>query len=269
MGSNIYFASDFHLGVDALLTSSEREKKIVRWLDFIAPDAKELLLVGDVFDYWFEYNKVIPKGYSRFFGKIAELVDAGISISYFTGNHDMWMFRYMTEEFGIPIYRSPIKREWNGKEFLIGHGDGLGPGDNGYKMIKKIFENKFCQWAYGKIHPDPGIALMKYFSTKSRAYTGDESNFSPPDEWLVMYSESIVKQSDLDYLIFGHRHLPIDYLLSNNYSRYINLGDWLYFCSYAVFNGKDLEIRFFESEYETIFGNTQTKNKEINQNEMI
>ncbi|NNF35008.1 MAG: UDP-2,3-diacylglucosamine diphosphatase, partial [Saprospiraceae bacterium] len=163
-----YFASDFHLGLDVSISSLEREKKIVRWMDGIKNDAKAIYLVGDVFDYWFEYGTVIPKGYTRLLGKLAELRDIGIPIYFFIGNHDMWMFRYLDEEMGIPIYRQPIQREIDGKKFFIGHGDGLGPGDHGYKFIKSIFSNRFCQWLFARIHPNLGIRIMKYVSGRSR-----------------------------------------------------------------------------------------------------
>lgn len=255
MSKKIYFASDFHLGVDALLTSVEREKKIVRWLDEISDDIEALYLVGDVFDHWYEYKNVVPKGYSRLFGKLAELRDNNVPVFFFTGNHDMWMFRYFEEEFGIPIFRRPVQCTLKGKEFYIGHGDGLGPGDNGYKMIKSIFSNKVCQWAFGKIHPDTGLALMKYFSAKSRQYTGDEDPFGPAEkEWLVHFSEQHSSFFNLDYYIFGHRHLPIDYLLSNQKSRYINLGEWLFTCSYGAWDGVEFKLLFYESELNKIYG---------------
>ena len=255
MNGKTYFASDFHLGVDALESSLSREKKIVRWLDDVQSDMKELYLVGDVFDHWFEYKKTVPKGFVRLFGKLAELRDAQIPVYFFTGNHDMWMFRYFEDEFGIPIYRKPIIKEIGGKRFMIGHGDGLGPGDFGYKFIKRIFNNRLCQSTFSWLHPDVGLSLMKYFSVKSRQYTGDEDAFSDPSkEWLVQYSEEQIKELNIDYFIFGHRHLPIDYLLSNNKSRYINLGEWMFASSYAVFDGSELEVKFYDSKYDQIYG---------------
>ena len=157
-GKKIYFASDFHLGVPNDATSKEREKRIVQWLDQIKHDAEEIFLVGDVFDFWFEYKKAIPKGFVRFQGKIAELTDAGIPVHWFTGNHDMWIFDYIPSELGVQLHRAPVHREWSGKKFYIGHGDGLGPGDKGYKMIKKIFANKVCQWMFARFHPNFGIS---------------------------------------------------------------------------------------------------------------
>lgn len=255
MDKKIYFASDFHLGVDALEKSIDREKKIIRWLDSIQEDMAELYLVGDVFDHWFEYKKVVPKGYLRLFGKLAELRDKGIPIYFFTGNHDMWMFSYLEDELGIPIYREPIIRELMGKKFFIGHGDGLGPGDYGYKAMKKIFNNKICQWMFRWIHPDIGQNIMKFFSMKSRQYTGDEAPFTEASrEWLVQFVEEYSQQSDVDFYIFGHRHIPIDYRLMNEKSRYINLGEWMYASSYAVWDGVDLKLQFFESDFTQIFG---------------
>ncbi|MBK9737558.1 MAG: UDP-2,3-diacylglucosamine diphosphatase [Saprospiraceae bacterium] len=255
MSKKVYFVSDFHLGVDALQTSLEREKKIIRWMDDMQDDMSELYLVGDVFDHWFEYKKVVPKGYVRLLGKLAEMRDDGIPISFFTGNHDMWMFRYFEDEFGIPIIRQPITKQIGNKTFLIGHGDGLGPADYGYKCIKSIFNNKICQSAFGALHPTIGLGLMKYFSVKSRQYTGDEDPFSDPNkEWLVVFAEAELKKTNIDYFIFGHRHLPIDYTLSNKKSRYINLGEWMYASSYGVFDGNDMQLKFYHSEYDHVYG---------------
>lgn len=245
----IYFASDFHLGIDARLTSREREKQIVRWLDTIKSDAAEIYLVGDVFDFWFEYATVIPKGFTRLLGKLAELRDSGILIYFFIGNHDMWMFRYFEEELDIPIYRKPIVKEILGKTFLIGHGDGLGPGDRGYKFIKAIFSNPLCQWLFARLHPNFGIRLASYWSGKSRdANTEEDKFYGAKNEWLITYANEKLDQQYADFFIFGHRHLPIDYTLKNKKSRYINLGEWMNFNSYAVFDGNNLEIKFFENE---------------------
>ncbi len=251
-----YFASDFHLGVDAKKTSKEREQQIVRWLESIRHDAAAIYLVGDVFDFWFEYRTVVPKGYSRLFGKLAELRDQEIPIYFFIGNHDMWMFKYFEEEFGIPIYRKPIRETLAGKTFLIGHGDGLGPGDHGYKLIKKVFANKICQWLFARLHPNFGISLAEFWSGTSRDSQGDESQFLGPEkEWLVAYSNRKIETEAIDFFIFGHRHLPIDYTLNNASSRYINLGEWLNYNSYAVFDGNDIQIKFFENEAGQIYKN--------------
>lgn len=245
--NKIYFASDFHLGVPTFEKSLEREKKVIRWLDSIKEDAVELYLMGDVFDFWFEYKTVVPKGHVRLLGKLAELSDSGITLHYFTGNHDMWAFDYLEKEINVKIYRSPIERNYSGKDFYIGHGDGLGPGDHGYKFIKKIFASKICQWLFARLHPNFGIGIANYFSRKSRIATGttDEVFRGEEKEWLVIYSKEILAKKYFDYLIFGHRHLPLDVTI-NNKSRYINLGDWIQYFTYGVFDGKDFELKKFE-----------------------
>lgn len=254
-GQAVYFASDFHLGVDARYTSRERERQLVRWLEYISRDAAAIYLVGDLFDFWYEYKTVVPKGYVRFLGKLAELRDRGIPIYIFTGNHDMWIFRYFEEEFSIPTYRSSITRRINGQLFMIGHGDGLGPGDHGYKFIKKVFANPTAQWFFARLHPNFGIALANFWSGKSRSANPESPVFLGPDrEWLIQYANRKLDTLPADFFIFGHRHLPIDYTLKNQHSRYINLGEWLTFNSYAVFDGSQLSLRFFDNDDGVIFG---------------
>jgi UDP-2,3-diacylglucosamine hydrolase len=249
-----FFISDFHLGTDGHLSSREREKKIVRWLDQQAPQMDHLYLLGDVFDYWFEYKRVVPKGFTRLLGKLAELRDYGVEMSYFTGNHDMWMFTYMEEEFGIPIFRKPIEKIINEKHFLIGHGDGLGPGDYGYKFIKQIFANRFCQWLFARIHPNTAIGLMKHFSRQSRMMTAEEP-WLENKEWLLKYCEESILSTPYDFMVFGHRHLPVYWRLSNGKTMYINLGDWIYHYSYGIFDGKEFSLRFFESDHKHLITN--------------
>lgn len=242
-GKKIYFASDFHLGVPTYEKSLEREHKIVKWLDSIKADAEELYLLGDVFDFWFEYRTVVPRGYVRLLGKLAELSDSGIKIHYFIGNHDMWTFDYLEKELNVIIYRVPIEISYNGKAFYIGHGDGLGPGDHGYKFIKKVFASKVCQWLFARLHPNFGIGIANYFSKKSRIATGttDEKFLGEEKEWLVIYSKEILAKKHFDYLIFGHRHLPLDIKIGS--SRYINLGDWIQYFTYGVFDGAEFELK--------------------------
>src|SRR5476649_1355225 len=192
----IYFLSDFHLGAPDYASSLEREKILVQFLEEIKQDAAEIFLVGDMFDFWYEYRKVVPKGYVRLLGKLAELSDSGIPIHVFTGNHDMWMSGYFEKELNIPVYHQPKVFEWNGKKFYIGHGDGLGPGDHGYKFIKKIFRNKLCQWMFGQLHPTWGLGLANYFSRKSRAKTGttDDVFLGETGEWLIVYCKEILQK---------------------------------------------------------------------------
>ncbi len=242
-GKKIYFISDFHLGAPDRPTSLQREKLIVQFLEQIKTEASEIFIVGDLFDFWYEYRTVVPKGYVRILGKLAELTDAGLPIQFFVGNHDMWMKGYFEQELNIPVYYEPKKFERNGKKFLIGHGDGLGPGDHGYKFIKKIFRNRFCQWLFGILPPAAGVGLANYFSRKSRAVTGqiDEQFLGEDKEWLIAYCKEILQNEYFDYFIFGHRHLPIDFSFKNG-SRYINLGDWIRYYTYAVFDGTELTL---------------------------
>ncbi len=243
----IYFLSDFHLGAPDAAASLVREKKVIRFLDEIKADAKEIFIVGDLFDFWFEYKNVVPRGYTRILGKLAEITDSGIPIHFFVGNHDMWMKDYFQKELNIPVYFEPMEFEFSKKKFLIGHGDGLGPGDHGYKFIKKIFRNPVCQWLFGILPPQIGIGLANYFSRKSRAKTGttEEKFLGEENEWLIIYSKEILQKQHFDFFIFGHRHLPIDFKLSES-SQYINLGDWIKFFTYAVFDGKKVSLQTYD-----------------------
>ena len=240
----IYFASDFHLGVPTYEASLIREKKVVAWLDSIKHDAAEIFLVGDLFDWWFEYKYTSPKGFIRLLGKIAEITDGGTPVHLFIGNHDMWMYDYLPREIGVTINREPIERTFAGKTFYIGHGDGLGPGDHGYKFIKKILSNKFLQWMYARLHPNLSFAIATFFCRRSRIATGtsDSVYLGDDKEWLVSFCKDTLKEKHVDYFIFGHRHLPIDVKLSQN-SRYINLGEWINYYSYAEFDGTELYLK--------------------------
>ena len=241
--SKIYFASDLHLGVPNREKSLERERLFVQWLDEIKVDAEAIYLVGDVFDFWFEYNKVVPKGYIRLLGKLAEISDSGIPIHFFTGNHDMWLFDYLEKEIKVSIYKDPIEISLKGKQFFIGHGDGLGPGDKGYKIIKTIFRSRICQWLFERIHPNLGISIAEYWSKKSRIANGvKDEKFYGEDELLTQFCKEKMKTTEVDYFIFGHRHLPLEINLGDN-TTYINLGEWVNYNSYAVFDGKKIELK--------------------------
>jgi UDP-2,3-diacylglucosamine hydrolase len=242
----IYFLSDFHLGIPDYAGSLIREKKIVAFLDSIKKSATEIYIMGDVFDFWFEYKKVVPKGYVRLLGKLAELSDAGIVLHYFTGNHDMWAFDYLPQELNLTIYRQPITKEINGKKFYLGHGDGLGPGDYGYKFIKNVFASKLCQWLFARIHPNVGIGIAEFCSGKSRTLK-DDRHFHGEKEWLVIYSKEILEKQHFDYFIFGHRHLPLDIQLNEKGTRYINVGEWFSHYSYAVFDGMNVALNYYKA----------------------
>lgn len=252
-----FFASDFHLGVDARLPSRERERQVVRWLDRVAPEAERIFLVGDLFEFWFEYRRVVPKGFTRLLGKLAELRDGGLPVEVFTGNHDLWMFGYFEQELGIPVHHRPIRIEISGKTFFIGHGDGLGPDDKGYKRMKKVFSNPFCQRLFRWLHPDLGGRLAHFASGQSRAATPPEERawLGEEREWLLQYCHRKIDQGvEPDFFVFGHRHLPIDWRLKNGHSRYINLGEWMFFNSYAVFDGTDMQVLFFENNGAVVSG---------------
>lgn len=245
--TNIYFASDFHLGAPNYEESLKREKRIVKWLDEISLDAKEIYLVGDIFDFWFEYKHAIPKGFVRLQGKIAELTDNGIEIFVFRGNHDMWIFDYIPKELGVKMVEGNLVKTFGDKKFLIGHGDGLGPGDYGYKFIKKVFANRLCQWAFARLHPNLGMGIANYWSHKSRKVNAgyDEKFLGEENEWLAIFAKDYLKKEHIDYFIFGHRHLPFEIKL-NEKSTYLNLGEWINYNSYAVFDGEKLSLKYFK-----------------------
>lgn len=247
-GKRIYFASDFHLGVPDHATSLDREKRIVRWLNEIEGDAHAIYLLGDIFDFWFEYKHSIPKGFIRLQGKLADLRDKGLPVYFFTGNHDMWMFSYFPEELEIPIYREPIELQIGGHNLLVGHGDGLGPGDTSYKILKKFFNSSICQWLFARIHPNLGMGIAKYWSRNSRItnmkkeekYKGEENEF------LLAYCKDLEKTIHHDFYIFGHRHLPLELKVGEN-SKYINLGEWVHFNTYGVYDGTQVQLKTFEN----------------------
>lgn len=246
--NKIYFASDFHLGTANYSQSREREERIVRWLDFIQEDAAELYLVGDIFDFWFEYKHAVPRGYVRFLGKLAMLSDSGVKITMFKGNHDMWMFGYLREEIGVTIISDELVINRAGKRFYIHHGDGLGPGDAKYKFLKKIFRSSLCQWLFARIHPNLGIGIARAWSGHSRIAGAKKETFlNSQHEWLVQYSKEVLHKEHFDYFVFGHRHLPLDISLSPS-SRYVNLGEWINYSTYAVFDGNDLSLCYFEKK---------------------
>ncbi|WP_282122729.1 UDP-2,3-diacylglucosamine diphosphatase [Algibacter mikhailovii] len=243
-GKKIYFASDNHLGAPTRAASFPREKKFVAWLDEIKEDAAAIFLLGDLFDFWMEFKTVVPKGFTRTLGKLAEISDSGIPIYYFVGNHDLWMNGYFEEELNIPVYHKPEEFTFNDKTFFIGHGDGLGPGDKGYKRMKKVFTNPFCKWLFRWLHPDLGVRMAQHLSVKNKLISGDDdAKFLGEDnEWLVQYCKRKLENKHRDYFVFGHRHLPLDIDLSEN-SKYINLGDWIQYFTYGVFDGKTMALK--------------------------
>ena len=247
-GKNVYFASDNHLGAPTRKESLAREKKFVRWLDHIQKDAAALFLLGDLFDFWFEYKEVVPKGFVRTLGKLAEISDAGIPIHFFVGNHDLWMKDYFEEELNIRVHHKPKVFQLNNNQFFIGHGDGLGPDDKGYKRMKKVFVHPFSKWLYRWLHPDIGVRLARHLSVKNKLISGDDDAkfLGEENEWLVQYAKRKLSKQHYDYFLFGHRHLPMEIQL-NETSTYINTGDWIKYFTYAVFDGEKLNLKTFEN----------------------
>lgn len=249
-GKSIYFASDFHLGAYDKKTEKAREEKIIRWLENITPSAHAVILLGDIFDFWFEYKHVVPRGFIRFQGKLAEMIDQGIHIVIFTGNHDMWMFEYFTDEMNIRIERKPISVVLAEHKFYLGHGDGLGPRDRFYKFLKKIFNDKFFQWLFALLHPGIGMSVAQYWSYKSKQRKNGETDpFQGEREWLLQYCKEVEQITHHDYYVFGHRHLAIEMEVAPG-SRYVNVGEWISTNSFAIFDGKKLSIQAFENKIE-------------------
>ena len=244
----VYFASDQHLGAPTPEASFPREKRFVAWLDDIKHDAAAIFLLGDLFDFWFEYKTVVPKGFVRVLGKLAELRDAGIPIYFFVGNHDLWMRDYFEKELNIPVFHDNREFTFNQKHFLIGHGDGKGPGDKGYKRMKKVFTNPFSKWLFNWLHPDLGVPLGHYLSVKNKLISGDEDVvfLGEENEWLVQYAKRKLESKHYDFLIFGHRHLPMNIAVGPE-SNYINLGDWITHFTYGVFDQNGFQLLKYEN----------------------
>jgi UDP-2,3-diacylglucosamine hydrolase len=249
--TSIYFASDFHLGIPDRISSLVREKRLIRWLDMVAADAEAIYLMGDLFDFWYEYKTVVPKGYTRLFSKLAELNEKGIPVHFFKGNHDFWAFDYLNEEAGVTIHDDTLEITLKGRNFFLAHGDGLGPGDKGYKFLKKVFLSKFNQFLFRWLHPDLGTKMGLYFSRGSRISNmikqdKDENFLEVDKEKLLIYSRGMATQKpEVDYFVFGHRHVPTHIKVSEKASCII-LGDWVTHFTYGKFDGKSFDIKYFE-----------------------
>lgn len=242
-GKKVYFASDQHLGAPNDEESRVRELRFVKWLDSIKEDCEVLFLLGDLFDFWFEYKQVVPRGFVRVLGKLAELSDSGIKIYFFTGNHDLWMNDYLEKEMGVEVFHDRKHFQINQTKFFIAHGDGLGPGDMGYKRMKKLFRNKVAQFFFYLLHPDFAVWLGIHTSRKNKLISGDEDVkfLGEEKEWLAQYAKRKLEQEHFDYFIFGHRHMPMEIKVGEN-SLYMNLGDWVNHFTYAVFDGNQLKL---------------------------
>jgi UDP-2,3-diacylglucosamine hydrolase len=254
MNKKIYFASDFHFGIPDRESSLARESTLIRWLDRIREDAGEIYLMGDLFDFWFEYGKVVPKGYVRLLGKLAQITDSGIPVHLFRGNHDMWAFSYLQKEIGIQLHRDPEFRTFGARKFYLAHGDGLGPGDHGYKMLKKVFSCRLNQWLFSWIHPDLGIPVALFWSRKSRYASvsrenrEEERNLRLIESRTSVHSEKLLKSHpELDFLVYGHYHAPLLRQIGPKAVQVV-LGDWITHFTYAVFDGETLELLEFPDD---------------------
>lgn len=263
-GKKIYFASDQHFGAPDAKASKFREEKFIRWLDQIKDDAQVLFLMGDLFDFWHEWNHVIPKGYVRVLGKLAELKDAGIELFMFVGNHDLWMKTYFEDEIGCKVFFEKQYFEINGRKFLLAHGDGLGPGDKGYKRMKKLFTNPLAQWAFRWLHPDIAMKVAIYFSTKNKMISGEEDKefLGEDKEFLIIYSKEKLRNENIDYFVYGHRHLPmvLDLKVNENNAKYINLGDWISYFTFGVFEN-EFELKVFSHGDTEVFTENTVEHK--------
>lgn len=239
----IYFASDFHLGLPAGSPPVEREKKVVAWLNTAAKDAKEIYLLGDIFDFWWEYKLVVPRGFTRFLGKVASITDSGIPVHFFTGNHDMWVSDYLTSECGMTIHTKPVTVDFNGKKFHLAHGEGLGTQDAGYKILLSIFRNKWLRVMYSALHPSVGVGIGHRWSLNSRLVKGIKKDFLGEEkEDLIRYAKTVLKNDKIDYFIFGHRHLAMIYKLHEG-AEIVFLGDWIKQGSFAEWDGTSLHFK--------------------------
>jgi UDP-2,3-diacylglucosamine hydrolase len=243
--NKIYFVSDVHLGIDGEYTSEFRELLLIKWLEQVKVDAAEIILAGDIFDFWFEYKHVAPRGFYRILAKLREISDSGIKLTYFTGNHDMWIFNYLPQAIGAELIRGTQIREVNGKKLFIGHGDGLGPYDKKYNFLKSIFSSRFFQFLFKLLHPELSFRIALKWSSSSRKSHKYPKKTDFNDEWLVMFSKKVLEKEHIDFFVFGHRHIPFQVKLGDN-TVFTNLGDWLFNFSYAVFDGETMELKRME-----------------------
>lgn len=247
MDKKIYFISDLHLGAKTLESPLETEKRVVKWLDSVKDSASAIYLLGDILDYWFEYRCVVPRGYTRFFGKIAELTDSGVEVHWFIGNHDIWIFDYLPKELGIILHKTSYITEICGKRFYMGHGDGEGRRPLGFLFLRSFFRNKLCQKLYSAIHPWWTVPFAHGWSSTSRKSAGCEPKFANDDKNpLVEFAEEYNQKAEnkVDYFIFGHQHLLFKRPLKSG-GEIILTGDWIKLCSYAEFDGFTIELKQF------------------------
>lgn len=241
-----YFISDLHLGASTMDNPLDYERRVVRFLHFIKPTAKRLYLLGDVLDYWYEYRTVVPRGFTRFFGALADLADSGVEITWFIGNHDIWIFDYLPAEIGMKVVDGVQITEIDGRRFFLSHGDGVGKMSPGFRFIRSLFRNRFCQFLFSSIHPGLTIPLAHRWSASSRGTCAGPASSRGEEEPYVDFAREYLKAHPrVDYFIFGHRHILMDMEIAQN-SKLVVLGDWIYHFSYAVWDGNELKLKKFE-----------------------
>lgn len=244
----IYFVSDVHLGAPALKNNRERELLFASWLDEIKEDVAELYLMGDIFDFWFEYKKVVPKGFTRILGRIADFTDRGIPVYFFVGNHDLWLKDYLIEEVGITVYRKEQIRDIRGKQFFLAHGDGLDAEDKGYHFLKKVFTNRTMNWLFARLHPNFAFSIAHKWSASSRLSKSDyDQYFMVNQDGMYKFAADFLKTNAINYFVFGHRHRLVNEKMNENTS-YILLGDWIKSFSYGVFDGEKFELKKYKDK---------------------
>jgi len=242
-GRKIFFASDFHLGLNAGAPPIEREKRVVSWLHEAAQEADQIFLLGDIFDFWWEYKLVVPKGFTRFLGTLSSITDSGVPVHFFTGNHDMWVGDYLSKECGLIIHTGPVTTSFNNRKFYLAHGEGLGTKSTGFKILLKIFRNKPLRVMYSALHPAIGVGFGHRWSLNSRLGKGITADFmGEENEDLIRYSKGILEHEKIDYFIYGHRHLAMTTKI-NEGAEIIYLGDWIKSSSYVVWDGNNLTLR--------------------------
>ena len=246
----VYFISDLHLGATYYPDPRKWEDRVVRFLDSIAGDAEELYMLGDILDYWYEYRNVVPRGFVRFFGALARLADSGVGIHWFIGNHDIWLFDYLKNEIGLEVVDGHVVREIKGKRFFLTHGDGVGKLKPAFRFLRGMFRNRLCQKLYAAIHPRWTIAFAHKWSDSSRGYSPENiaRYKGAENEPLVIFSKEYLRavDPDIDYFVYGHRHILLDMPLGKSGCRVIVLGDWIHHYSYGVFDGETFELKLFE-----------------------
>ncbi len=251
---NVYFLSDAHLGSRAIKSGRTHERRLVNFLDSIKHKASAIYLLGDMFDFWWEYKTVVPRGYTRFLGKLSELTDMGVDVHFFIGNHDVWCYTYLQEECGVILHKEPLTTEIYGKEFYLAHGDGLGDPNKTFKFLRGAFHDPTLQKMFANLHPRWALEMGLRWAKRSRLkheQEGEPQYLGEDKEYLILYSKEYLKDHpNINFFMYGHRHILVDLMLSRT-CRLMILGDWINYFSYAVFDGENIFLeQYVEGETE-------------------